>query len=49
MLLDAWGATMGRPAYVTSSVFDILGTGPRTFRQWVADHVSLFTERRSGS
>jgi hypothetical protein len=41
MLLDAWGATMGRPAYVTSTVVDILGS-TRTFRQWVADHATAF-------
>jgi len=44
MLLAAWAATMGRPAYVTSTVSDILGTAPRTFRQWVADHVDLFLD-----
>jgi uncharacterized protein YbjT (DUF2867 family) len=44
MLLAAWGATMGRPAYVTSTVFDILGSAPRSFRQWVADHATAFTE-----
>ena len=30
MLLAAWGATMGTPAYITSTVFDILGSPPRT-------------------
>jgi uncharacterized protein YbjT (DUF2867 family) len=44
MLLDAWGATMGIPAYVTSTVSDVLGTPPRTFREWVADHVAAFVE-----
>jgi uncharacterized protein YbjT (DUF2867 family) len=44
MLLAAWGATMGRPAFITSAVFDILGSAPRSFRQWVADHASAFTE-----
>jgi hypothetical protein len=44
MLLAAWGATMGTPAYVTSTVSDILGTPPRTFRQWCADHASAFLE-----
>jgi hypothetical protein len=44
MLLAAWGATMGRPAYVTSTVFDILGSAPRSFRQWAADHATAFTE-----
>jgi hypothetical protein len=44
MLLAAWGATMGRPAFITSTVFDILGSAPRSFRQWVADHATAFTE-----
>ena len=44
MLLAAWGATMGRPAFVTSTVADILGSAPRTFRQWVADHAAAFTD-----
>src|SRR6516165_8717194 len=44
MLLAAWGATIGRPAFITSTVSDILGSAPRTFRQWVADHATAFTE-----
>jgi uncharacterized protein YbjT (DUF2867 family) len=44
MLLAAWGATMGVPAYVTSTVLDNTGASPRTFREWVADHRSAFTE-----
>jgi uncharacterized protein YbjT (DUF2867 family) len=44
MLLAAWGATIGTPAFMTSTVFDILGTAPRSFRQWVADHEGAFTE-----
>jgi uncharacterized protein YbjT (DUF2867 family) len=43
MLLAAWGATMGTPAYVTSTVSDILGSA-RSFRQWVVDHRSAFTD-----
>jgi uncharacterized protein YbjT (DUF2867 family) len=43
MLLDAWGATMGTPAYVTSTVSDILGSA-RSFRQWATDHAAAFTE-----
>jgi uncharacterized protein YbjT (DUF2867 family) len=43
MLLAAWGATMGRPAFITSTVSDILGSAPRSFRQWVADHATAFT------
>ena len=42
MLLAAWGATLGRPAFITSTVFDILGSAPRPFRRWVADHASAF-------
>lgn len=42
MLLGAWGATIGHRAYTTSTVFDILGSAPRSFRQWVADHASEF-------
>jgi len=44
MLLAAWGATMGRPAFITSTVSDILGSAPRSFRQWVADHATGFME-----
>ncbi len=44
MLLNAWDATMGTPALITTTVRDILGSPPRSFRQWVADHASAFTE-----
>jgi uncharacterized protein YbjT (DUF2867 family) len=37
-------ATIGRPAFITSTVFDILGSAPRSFRQWVADHATAFME-----
>jgi uncharacterized protein YbjT (DUF2867 family) len=49
MLLAAWGATLGRPAFVTSTVADILGMPPRTFRQWAADHAAVFQRRPQGS
>lgn len=42
MLLAAWGATIGRPAFVTSTVFDVLGSPPRTFHQWAADNATAF-------
>ena len=42
MLLAAWGAAIGQPAFVTSTVFDIVGSPARTFRQWVADHADAF-------
>ncbi|MFI6128327.1 NAD(P)H-binding protein [Micromonospora sp. NPDC051141] len=43
MLLAAWRATLGQPAYVTTTVSDLLGRPARTFRQWAADHVTAFT------
>jgi len=41
MLLDAWAAAMGRPAFVTAAVADVLGSA-RSFRQWAADHATAF-------
>jgi hypothetical protein len=37
---DDWTA-----AFVTSTVSDVVGTPPQTFRQWVADHAAAFLER----
>jgi uncharacterized protein YbjT (DUF2867 family) len=45
MLLAAWGAALGRPAYVTSTVADVTGSPARSFRQWAADHAHAFRER----
>lgn len=42
MLLDAWQATIGHPAYVTSTVLDVTGSPPRTFARWAADHAAAF-------
>jgi uncharacterized protein YbjT (DUF2867 family) len=42
MLLAAWRATLGHPAFVTSAVEEILGSQPRTFYRWAADHASAF-------
>jgi hypothetical protein len=44
MLLTAWAATMGRPAFVTWTVSDVLGSPARFFREWVSDHADAFTE-----
>ncbi|MFK4111085.1 NmrA family NAD(P)-binding protein [Streptomyces sp. NPDC002176] len=44
MLLAAWSAAVGQPAYITTAVADILGTAPRTFRQWAVEHAIAFTE-----
>jgi hypothetical protein len=43
MLLDAWRATLGRSAFVTSAVHDILGLPPRSFHQWAIDNAAAFT------
>ena len=45
----AWSAAVEQPAYITTTVADILGTAPRTFRQWAADHATAFTEGSEGS
>jgi hypothetical protein len=42
MLLSAWAAALGRPAYVTTTISEITGTPARTFGQWVADHAAEF-------
>jgi uncharacterized protein YbjT (DUF2867 family) len=45
MLLAAWGATIGRPAFVTSTVANIVGSPARTFHQWATDHADTFRGR----
>jgi uncharacterized protein YbjT (DUF2867 family) len=42
MLLEAWAAAIGRPAFVTSTVAEITGTSARSFRDWVTDHAAEF-------
>jgi uncharacterized protein YbjT (DUF2867 family) len=42
MLLDAWAAAIGQPAFVTSTVADITGTPARAFADWVTDHSAEF-------
>jgi uncharacterized protein YbjT (DUF2867 family) len=42
MLLNAWAAAIGQPAFVTSTVADITGTPARTFRDWAIDHCTKF-------
>jgi uncharacterized protein YbjT (DUF2867 family) len=49
MLLDAWRATLGRPAYVTSAVHEITGSPARTFFQWAADNGSAFAAEPKSS
>ncbi len=42
MLLDAWAAAIGQPAFVTSTVNEITGEPARTFLEWTTDHVAEF-------
>jgi uncharacterized protein YbjT (DUF2867 family) len=42
MLLEAWPATLGKPAPVTSTVAEVTGTAPRSFREWAVDHAAEF-------
>ncbi|HET7437607.1 MAG TPA: NAD(P)H-binding protein [Thermoanaerobaculia bacterium] len=42
MLLNAWSAALGQPAYLTDKVEAITGRAPRTFREWAADHAHDF-------
>lgn len=42
MLLDAWAAAVGRPAFVTSTVEAITGALARTFLEWAIDHRADF-------
>ena len=42
MLMDAWAAALGQPAYVTSTVQQITGAPARTFAEWTKDNASAF-------
>jgi len=42
MLLDAWAAAIGQPAFVTSTVSEITGSPARTSVDWVSDHAAEF-------
>jgi uncharacterized protein YbjT (DUF2867 family) len=42
MLLDAWAAASGQPAFVTSTVEKITGAPARTFLEWATDNVGEF-------
>jgi uncharacterized protein YbjT (DUF2867 family) len=46
MLLDAWAAAIGQPAFVTSTVAEITGRPARTFLDWASEHAREF--RNSG-
>jgi len=42
MLLNAWAAAIGQPAFVTSTFAELTGAPPRTFLQWATDHAEEF-------
>lgn len=42
MLLDAWAAASGQPAFVTSTLEEITGVPARTFLDWATDHAAEF-------
>jgi uncharacterized protein YbjT (DUF2867 family) len=42
MLLEAWAAAIGQPAYVTSTFADITGAPPKTFLDWATDNAAEF-------
>src|SRR5262245_21767273 len=42
MLLDAWAAAIGQPAFVTSTVAEVTGVPARTFLDWATDHAAEF-------
>ena len=46
MLLDAWSAAAGQPAFVTSTVMEITGRPPHTFLDWATDHAAEFQDPR---
>jgi uncharacterized protein YbjT (DUF2867 family) len=42
MLLNAWAAAIGQPAFVTSTFAEVTGAPPRTFLEWATDHAAEF-------
>ena len=42
MLLQAWAAAIGQPAYVTSTVAEIIGAPPHAFLDWATDNAAEF-------
>jgi uncharacterized protein YbjT (DUF2867 family) len=41
-LLEAWAAARGQPAFITSTVVELLGSPARTFLEWATDHAAQF-------
>jgi hypothetical protein len=42
MLLDAWGAALGQPAFVSASLAGLTGRAARPFREWATDYAAEF-------
>jgi uncharacterized protein YbjT (DUF2867 family) len=42
MLLNAWAAAIGQPAFVTGTYLELTGAPPRTFLEWATDHAAEF-------
>lgn len=42
MLLNAWAAAIGQPAFVTSTYAELTGGPARTFLEWATDHAAEF-------
>jgi uncharacterized protein YbjT (DUF2867 family) len=48
MLLNAWAAALGQPAFVTSTFTEVTGAPPRTFLEWATDNAAEFSARAAG-
>jgi uncharacterized protein YbjT (DUF2867 family) len=44
MLVNAWAAACGQPAYVTSTYAQVTGARPRTFLDWATDYAAEFRQ-----
>jgi uncharacterized protein YbjT (DUF2867 family) len=42
MLVGAWAAARGQPAFVTSTYAEVTGVRPRTFLEWATDNAAAF-------
>jgi uncharacterized protein YbjT (DUF2867 family) len=42
MLLNAWAAAIGQPAFLSSTYAELTGGPPRTFLEWATDHAAEF-------
>jgi uncharacterized protein YbjT (DUF2867 family) len=42
MLLNAWGAALGQPAFVASTFAALTGRAPRSFLEWANDNAAEF-------